>query len=241
MYYYIMEPPASRAVRQTYQKLRDLLTNLGIAGEMMAASPARTPEELAMMGLEKGYGTIVAVGGDTFVNHIAQTIIGQAVLGVIPVGECEQIAEIIGTNNMRTAAEFLKFRRLSTLNTVLVEPDLLLLLDAVIVPPKLAKVNFVIDGKLRGYAYFNKLTISKDLVIKIESTHVIEPKKFLGLFSTGGTVMRSESVFHGRNVRLVTDPELALLINRQPVAKTPVQLRANPNSLKVITKRGTIL
>ena len=152
MYYYIMEPPESRAVRQTYQKLRDILTNLGIAGEMMASSPARTPEELALMGLERGYGTIVAVGGDGFVNDIARAIIGQAVLGVIPIGESQQISEIIGTSNMKTAAEFLKFRRLSTFNTVTADPDTLIFLDAVIEPAKLAKVSFVIDGKLRGYA-----------------------------------------------------------------------------------------
>ncbi len=241
MYYYIMEPPPSRAVRQTYQRLRDLLTNLGIAGEMMAASPARTPEELALMGLERGYSTIVAVGGDAFVNYIAQTIIGQAVLGIIPIGESLQAAELIGTSNMRTAAEFLKFRRLSTFNTVTVDPDTLLFLDGVIEPPQLAKVNLVIDGKLRGYAYFNKIMITRNLEIKIESQHLIEPKKVLGLFSVGGTVMKSVSQFHGRNIRLTTEPELALTIDRRPVARTPMQLRLNPNSLKVITKRGSIL
>ncbi|MDO8649954.1 MAG: diacylglycerol kinase family protein [Candidatus Berkelbacteria bacterium] len=241
MYYYIMEPPSSRAVRQTYQRLRDLLTNLGIAGEMMAASPARTPEELAMMGLERGYSTIVAVGGDAFVNYIAQTIIGQAVLGIIPIGEAQQSAELIGTNNMKTAAEFLKFRRLSTFNTVTADPDSLIFLDAVVEPPKLAKVSFVIDGKLRGYAYFNKMTVTRNLEIKIESQHLVEPKKFLGLFSTGGTVVQSLSQFHGRNVRLTTEPDLALLVDGRPVAKTPLQLRLNPNSLKVITKRGSIL
>jgi len=241
MYYYILEPPTSRAVRQTYQKLRDLLTNLGIAGEMVAASPARTPEELTMMGLERGYGTVVAVGGDAFVNNIAQAIIGQAVLGVIPIGEADQISEIIGTNNMRTAAEFLKFRRLSTFNTTIGEPETLIFLDAVITPPKLAKVNLVIDGKLRGYAYFNKLTITRNAEIKIESSHLVEQKKILGLFTSGGTTVKSESLLHGKSIRLVTDPELALMIGRQPIAKTPLQLRFHPNSLKVITKRGSIL
>lgn len=241
MYYYIMEPPTSRAVRQTYQKLRDLLTNLGIAGEMVAASPARSPEELTMMGLERGYGTVVAVGGDAFVNQIARAIIGQAVLGVIPIGEASQIAEIIGTDNIRTAAEFLKFRRLSTINTVVADPDVLIFLDAVITPPKLAKVNFVIDGKLRGYCYFDQLTITRNLEIRISSSYTIESKKFLGIFSSGGKVIKSESLFRGKNVRLITDPDLSLLVGRQPIAQTPIQLRLNPNSLKVITKRGSIL
>ena len=53
--------------------------------------------------------------------------------------------------------------------------------------------------------------------------------------------MKSVSQFHGRNVRLTTEPDLALLVDGRPVAKTPLQLRLNPNSLKVITKRGSIL
>ncbi|MEK7171231.1 MAG: diacylglycerol kinase family protein [Patescibacteria group bacterium] len=241
MYYYILEPPSSRAVRQTYQRLRDLLTNLGIAGEMVAASPARTPEELSIMGLEKGYSTIVAVGGDAFVGRIAQSIIGQSVLGVIPVGEAVQISQIIGTDNMRSAAEFLKFRRLSTFNTVLTDSEATIFLDSVIEPTKLAKVNFVIDGKLRGYAYFNKLTITRNLEIKIESSHHIEAKKILGLFSVGGRVIGSESVFRGKNVRLVTEPDLPVTVSRVPITKTPIQLQLTQNSLKVITRRGSIL
>lgn len=241
MYYYILEPPASRAVRQTYQRLRDLLTNLGIAGEMVASSPARTAEELAVMGLERGYSTVVAVGGDAFANQIAQAIIGQSVLGVIPIGDCQRIATIIGTDNMRTAAEFLKFRRLSTFNTVVANDDQLLFLDTSIEPAKLAKVNFVIDGKLRGHAYFNKLTITRDLEIILESSHLVEPRKILGLFSVGGTIIKSESRLHGKNIRLVTEPDLPLTVAGKPIGKTPVQLRLNPNSLKVITRRGSIL
>lgn len=241
MYYYILEPPNSRAVRQTYQRLRDYLTNLGIAGEMVAASPARTPEELAHMGLEKGYGTIVAVGGDAFANQVAQSIIGQSVLGVIPIGEAPQISEMIGTDNMKQAAEFLKFRRLSTFNTVSTDTDELIFLDCQILPPKLAKVSFVIDGKLRGYAYFNSLNINRDLKINISSTHTIESKKVLGLFSVGGKDIESISYFHGKSVKLITDPVLPLTIFGRPIAKTPVQLRLNPNSLKVITRRGSIL
>lgn len=241
MYYYILEPPASRAVRQTYQRLRDILTNLGIAGEMVPASPARTAEELAMMGMEKGYSTIVAVGGDYFVNEVAQTILGQAVLGIIPVGECEQSAQIVGTTNLRHAAEVLKFRRLSSFDTAVAEPDAVIFLDSVIEPNKLSKVNFIIDNKLRGYAYFNKLTVTRDLKLRIESSHVVEPKKVLGLFSVGGTEMKSISEFHGRNIRLMTEPDLALTVARRPIGKTPLQLRINPDSLKVITKRGSMV
>lgn len=240
MYYYILEPASSRATRQTYQRLRDILTNLGIAGEMVAASPARTPEELAVMGIQKGYSTIVAVGGDHHINKIATTIMDRAVLGIVPINASRQVTDLIGLNDIRTAAETLKHRRLLTVSTVYIEPDLLLFLDAEIVTPKLAKISLVIDNKIRAFAYFNRAVINRSLELMIESTHVTESKKILGIFRTGGNVIRSESLFHGKSVTIRTDPELPLLVAGQPIAQSPVNLRLLPESLKVITRRGTV-
>jgi len=240
MYYYILESPANRATRQTYQKLRDILTNLGIAGEMVAASPARTPEELTAMGIEKGYSTIVAVGGDHHINQVATSIMDRAVLGIVPINATRQVTELIGLTDIRTAAETLKHRRLMTVPTVYIEPDLLLFLNAEIIPPKLAKISLVVDNRVRAFAYFNRAVVNRSLEIMIESTHLTEPKKVLGLFKTGGSVVRSESLFHGKSVTLRTDPELPLLVAGRQIGKTPANLRLLPESLKLITRRGTV-
>ncbi len=240
MYYYILESPANRATRQTYQKLRDILTNLGIAGEMVAASPARTPEELTVMGIEKGYSTIVAVGGDHHINQVATTLLDRAVLGVVPINASRQVTDLIGVTDIRSAAETLKHRRLTTLSTAYIEPDLLLFLDAEIVAQGHAKISLVIENKVRAFAYFDRAVVNRALEVRLESVHVTEPKKILGLFKSGGTVVRSESLFHGKSMTIRTDPELPLLVAGQPIAKTPCNLRLLPESLKVITRRGTV-
>lgn len=241
MYYYILESPPTRAIRQTHQRLRDILTNLGIAGEMVAASPARTPEELCEMGLEKGYSTIVAVGGDHFINQVARAIGDEAVLGVIPIDASEQVTELIGVSSIKDAAESLKQRRLSEVSTVVAEPDTKIFLDAVIQPSQLAKVSLVIDNRYRAYAYFNKITIDRSLNVRVESIHLLEAKKVLGIFKVGGETLRSESLFHGRSVRIVTEPDLPVTVAGMPIGRTPLQLKLVPNSLKVITRRGTIV
>ncbi len=240
MYYYILEAPSSRAVRQTYQRLRDTLTNFGIAGEMVTASPARNPEELAMIGLEKGYSTIVAVGGDHHINQVATTVMNRAVLGIVPIEASKQVADLIGAGDVKGAAETLKYRRLTLVSTVLIEPDLLLFLDAEIIPPRLAKINLVIDNRVRAFAYFNRAVINRSLEIMIESSHLTEPKKFMGLFTVGGNIIKSVSLFHAKTMRIATDPDLPLLVAGQAITTAPVQLRVLPQSLKVITKRGTI-
>jgi diacylglycerol kinase family enzyme len=241
MYYYILESPSNRAIRQTYQRLRDILTNLGIAGEMVASSPARAPEELAAMGIEKGYSTIVAVGGDYHIHRVATTVMNRAALGIVPISASEQVTGLLGVKDLRGAAETLKHRRLTLVSTVLIDPGTPLFLEARIAPPKLAKVSLVIDNKVKAFAYFNQASVNRELEVRLESSHLTEPRKVMGLFQVGGNVIKSESLFHGRTVRIVTDPELPLLVAGHQVATTPVQLRLLPGSLKVITRRGTVL
>jgi len=241
MYYYILEAPSARSVRQNYQKLRDILTQLGIAGEVVSASPARTSTELAEMGIGKGYSTIVAVGGDHHVNEVATAVIGRAVLGIIPVNASPLVTDIVGATDIRDAAEALKFRRLSLQSTVLVEPETIIFLDSVIQTSRLAKISLILDNRVRAHAYFNRLTINRFLELRLESLHVTERRKVLGMFNVGGQPIRSESYFHARNVRIVTDPSLPLTVADLPIAQSPIQLRLMPDSLKVITKRGTVL
>jgi diacylglycerol kinase family enzyme len=241
MYYYILESPSSRAIRQNYQRLRDLLTNFGIAGEMVTASPARTPAELTNMGISKGYSTIVAVGSDAHINQIATSLLGRAVLGIIPIGASDEIVELIGSADIKGAAESLKQRKISLQPTLFIEPDTLVFLDGVIETQQLCKITIVCDNKVRIHAYFNKLRVNRNLEIDLESTHTTEVKRFLGIFGPTAQSVTSRSHFHGKNVRIVTDPPLKLTVAGEAVATAPLQLRYVPESLKLITKRGTVL
>lgn len=241
MYYYVLESPSTRATRQQYQRLRDLLTNFGIAGEMVTASPARTPAELTNMGISKGYSTIVAVGGDAHINQVATAILGRAVLGIVPIGASQEITELVGVDDVRAAAESLKQRRISLQPTVFIEPDILLFLDATITSPTLSKITIVCDSRVRIHAYFNQLRINRNLELDLTSTHTTEVKKFLGIFGSGGQTITSKSHFHGKSVRIVTDPPMQLTVAGVSIAQTPLQLRHVPESLKLITKRGTVL
>ncbi|MEX2361942.1 MAG: hypothetical protein WD544_02075, partial [Patescibacteria group bacterium] len=138
-------------------------------------------------------------------------------------------------------AESLKKRRLTTHSVVVIEPDSAFFLDAHILPPKIAKVSLVIDNKVRVHSYFNTLRIDRGLNIFIESAHVSEPKKIFGLFKRASETLTSQSTFHAKQVRIVTEPALALIVGNAKVAQTPLELRLLPESLKLITKRGTVL
>lgn len=241
MYYYILESPQNRAIRQIYQKLRDILTNFSIIGDIVASSPARTPSELAEIGLSKGYSTIVAVGSDQHINEIASVVINRAVLGIIPIDASELVSSIIGTSDLRESCESLRQRKISLQSTVLVEPDQMIFLDAEISPARLSKISLVLDNRVRAHAYFNSVVINRMLEIRIRSVHITETKKILGLFTSGGKQIISESLFHAKNARIITDPVLPITVTNLAIAQTPIQLKLVPESLKIITKRGTFL
>jgi len=240
MYYYILESPSSRAVRQQYQRLRDILTNLGIGGEMVVSSPARLPLELTEIGIEKGYSTIVAVGGDRHVNSIAISLKNRAVLGIIPVEASAEVVELAGTGELKVACESLKQRRIVSHSLVLAEPDRFLFLDGLIIPEKLAKVSLVVDNRIKANAYFQQIRINRNLELTIESVYEQQARKLLGLFKVKSEPIRSFSLFHGRVIRILTEPDLQLVVAGEVAAQTPIQFRLLPDALKLITRRGTL-
>src|SRR5688500_15715671 len=114
MYYYIVDPPQSAQTPKIAQRLQELITPMGISGEIGIASPARSAEELTYMGVDKGYTTIVAVGGEHLVNIISSIVINESkeriAIGIIPLDAGRIIPLLIGVanNDMRSAAEVIK-------------------------------------------------------------------------------------------------------------------------------------
>ena len=130
-----MEPAGNKASWQ--EKVKDTLGDLGIAGETVFPSPARTIEELASLGILKGYSTIVAVGSEKIVNKIVTALINQksnkdTVLGVIPEDYTSKIAKRIGVSDYKEACQALKYRKLETVDACCIEPNKYFMTEAVI-------------------------------------------------------------------------------------------------------------
>lgn len=241
MYYYILESPSTKGTIQTYNRLKDALNFLGIAGEFAMANPARTPTELCKMALQKGYTTVVAVGGDKTINEVAKTIIGQAVLGIVPIGASGQITRMIGGDDLKTATEALKQRHVVEVNTVLAEPDTILFLDTIIYSQNPAKIYMVVDNKLKVQAYFNEIVIDKNLNVSVKGEFLSRDKAgMFGFLGIGKKTISSESLFHGKVVKIMTEPVMTLYSGVDAIGRTPAALRLIPESLKIITRRGNI-
>ncbi len=118
MYYYILNPAAGRGgVGQVEQRLRARLVELGIGGEFVKTTGPGDATKLAYAAVQKGYNTIVAVGGDGTVNEIINGIKKDNVaLGIVPLGSHNTLAKKLGVYNWQQAAELLASRRLTSFN-----------------------------------------------------------------------------------------------------------------------------
>lgn len=115
MYYYILNPAAAKVSQSGFEtNLRNQLNALGIGGEFVKTTGTGDATKLAKMGIEKGYTTIVAVGGDGIVNEVVNGITRPNVaVGIIPAGNSNRIAASLGIMHWQQAAQVLAARRIT--------------------------------------------------------------------------------------------------------------------------------
>ena len=115
MYYYVINPAAGKgAINQIQDKLRYRLRELGIEGEFAKTTGPSDATKMAKIAIDKGYSTIVAVGGDGTVNEVVNGITKENVaIGIIPIGTSNLLAQRFGITSWQQACEVLAARRIS--------------------------------------------------------------------------------------------------------------------------------
>jgi len=115
MYYYIVNPAAGGAkIAKIQDKLTDRLRRLGILGEFVKSTGPDDVAKLARLGIERGYKTIVAVGGDGTINEVLNEIIkhDNVALGIIPTGTTNDLAYSLGIKDWHAATGILASRKI---------------------------------------------------------------------------------------------------------------------------------
>jgi len=235
MYYYIFESPKNYAENKIHERIKNILTVLGISGETAIVTPARNASELSIMGLEKGYSTIVAVGKDELINEVASNIYGSgAVLGIIPINASNEINNLVGSDDLKKNCEALQKRFLDSVNIGYLEPGINFLTKLTISSTKPLSVQAEIND-----FYFeskaNEIVIDSNLNIFLRSEN-IKKGFFASFFSPTSDNKDSivNSFFHANRLRLRTHEILPVKIGELAVAKTPIVAYRRPEPLKII-------
>lgn len=247
MYYYIVDPPQGSQTAKIAQRLQELVTPMGISGEISIATPARSAEELAYMGIDKGYTTIIAVGGEDLANKIATILLNESrekiAFGIIPINAGALIPKFIGVanNDIRAAAEIIKQRHLDLVDLVQISTKRFTFTEAMIVAPRKVKISLEVDQQYKVELETDYIHVSRDLVLTVQSS---APQgmfqRTLSIIGLGEIPNETASMFHGKQIRVVAHEPLPIVVAGEVVAKTPTTLIKIPAALKLITPRAIL-
>lgn len=246
MYYYIFEPPKNSTERTYFEKIRDIAREFSISGEVTQASPARSPEELAQMGMNKNFTTIVGIGSDEHINKIASQIINNPApfpiaLGIISTDPNSMLYERWGFRKPEEACETLKFRKLEKFDAGFIEPDAYFLTSARIECQKPTKIILEVD-RWKADATIDRIEISGNLYILLErfirDSSIL--KSALNWLTGRENIVADRSVFKAKIIRISSADPLTLLVGSEAVAKTPVNIYRKLNALNIICKRDKV-
>jgi len=244
-----MEPNGAKTAAWQ-EKIKDILGDLGIAGETVSPTPARTIEELASLGIMKGYSTIVAVGSEKVVNKVVTAIINQnnnkeVVLGVIPDNFEGILAHRIGVRDLKEACQALKFRKLASVDVCQIEPNKFFLTEAIIESAHATDAYLTLD-RIQAGLPFNKIIIRPGLKIEIydQSRQIVNKfKKFWAWLLKKPYDEKDiyTSLFHSKKLKLETLGRiLSVKVDSETLTKTPMACNARPKDLKLVVARDII-
>lgn len=246
MYFYIFEAPHSAGLRRLHEKVKFILGDLGIAGETLTPSPARTIEDLVNIALDKNYSTLVAVGSDRHLNKVASIVKilaqNKVALGFVPLDVESSIAPQINADHLVAACENLKFRKLKKISLACLEPNKYFLTETYIhsKTPQLFRVDLG-----TGLIINSDLT---DLIITAKMQVLLANSRLEGGFLTrfGRWLVGKESrdiwtsIFRSSLVRIQSTTPLPVALNGEIIARTPVSFRYYPNALQIIIGRDKL-
>jgi diacylglycerol kinase family enzyme len=227
------------------EKVKNILGDLGIAGETVTPSPARTIEELATLGIIKGYSTVVAVGSENLVDKIITVIINQkgakdVVLGVIPADFNSPIARKIHIKDLRDACNTLKYRKLTTIDVCFIEPNKYFLTEAIIETSKSIDAYLTLDHIKAGLP-FNKIVIKPGLRVYIDDESSPGKNKLFGWLLGKKEEKGYASFFKTKKIRIETlATNVPVKVDNETIAKTPITCQNRSKALKIIVARDTI-
>lgn len=259
MYYYVFEQPQNRKIEKIQEKIRINLEDLGIIGEVTKANPVQKPEELAKTGLARGYHTIVAVGSDNVINNIAGLVAAKgATLGIIPTDPDSALFQLLGVRDIEHACEILPVRRVTTIDIGAIGEKRLFLTQITLQNlikkgPKTslavldfgnfqltAKVQYILiqNGNL-AYQKINEIRRTfRDGLLDIFFGEKEEKTGFLTKFlKPTQKPAKFTTQLHSARFQIQADPPMEVIIDDEPVDKTPVEFAVLPASLKIIVSK----
>lgn len=251
MYYYIFDVCQCKNKVQA-EKIKDYLAFLGIGGEYVFPSQARTAAELVRDALSRDFSTIVAIGNDALINNVATELVGErAAFGIVPLNASESINQLVNGFDWRQAASNLRYRKIKEIKLGQMENGRHFLTEVQLDVSGAANVTlefdtFIAQSKVKRLVISNlnpnqdktKLDLLDIYMSSEGSSNGSIVKRFLKYFDGNlKDPSLSNSFFQAKRVRIFSQKNLNFTIDREAVGNTPQLICTSPKPLRLIINR----
>ncbi|HBR80815.1 MAG: hypothetical protein UX09_C0031G0009 [Candidatus Uhrbacteria bacterium GW2011_GWE2_45_35] len=251
MYLYVYDAfVQDRRYEKELQKVENRLTDLGIAGKIVRLGLFRRADEFIRDEVRRGgITTVVAVGNDATVRQIIDVVADtKIVLGIIPLGPENRIANLLGLPEGEAACDILSARIVEAIDAGVVNNKRFVC--GVSIPAAKSEItcegNYRVTPQGRGTIEVRNLfapdekekgPISNPLDGRLEA--VIQIATAGGGFSFWKSV-RGESIIPLRSLEVRTQEPVTALMDGVPVEGTRFDFSVEEKILKVITGKSRV-
>ncbi len=243
MYYYVFENIRSFRQRRQINKVKQSLAQLGIAGENVTPSPARTLDELLTAGLTKGYSTIVSIGQDAFLQRTVSFISKKyapdpkPIVGLVPLEpEKSSLKNLIKTQDLNASLEAIKFRRFISLDLPSIEPKKFFIIPAIVVAQHEFRATLTTPSYQLN-ARVSMIEINSDMAITLKPPQASLVQR---LFGSKNAQSSNLTQIKAGQVTIETEKPTPVVVGDQIIAKTPIVVKMQTNRLRLIIGRSMI-
>ncbi len=227
------------------------LAELGLSGKTERLTILKNIKEIVDSAIKRGVDTIVAIGNDQTISKIVNLVAGsKTTLGVIPIGEPQAVAGLLGIPSGEAACEILSKRIVHRLDlgrvnnryflrtlevsgaTAILESEAGYQISTNDPSGRISIANFGPRSVLESQAGLADPSDGRLEAVVVSS----EPRRWARLIRSKRI---RPSIFPVKKVR-VTCPtaSLSLVIDGEAVVKTPATVEVAPGQLKVIVGRN---
>ena len=218
---------------RTLAKIEARITDLGLNGKIARLSPLKDLQEIIESESKKGCQTIVIVGNDNTLTQAVSTVAAKdATLGFIPVGPDNLISQTLGIPKEEKACDVLSARLITKLDLGQINSHYFLTQ----IEGSMENLEVVCNNKFtikpQGNKHYLKITnlhpFTSNPQDGLLEVVVESPKNILKRTDT------TKSTFIAKNIELNSSSPVDILIEKQKIIKTPLQISCIPRKLKII-------
>lgn len=251
MYYYIYDSFLNeKKYDRVLAKIENRLASFEINGKITKLSKLKSAEDNVLEEVKKGATNIVAVGDDSTVLRIINIIasFSNIILGIIPLGDRCEIANLLGIPSGEDACEVLSSRKVENIDLGKVnnryfitsldfgDNDVEIICDGQYKVSLMGNNNVricnIYDSGHKDKRYFNP----EDGFLEV----VVQKKKKNWLLGCKKNNNDTISIFPIKKALIKGDKTIPVLIDKRIILKAPLEITVEPKKIRVIVGKNRV-